>query len=660
MDMNMYSEAAKHQHRKVVSEFVDKYYAIMQQSPEQLFKFYKTQSSFTFSRETDGLSSRATGQEEIRHNIMYILQQFLGPISMISKNQIDHQASRQGGLIVHISGQLVLYDGYCQHFFQSFFLDEQTMPTPGYFVLTDYLRYVDASGSPSLPQCSPPGAQPGMQAGVPVMAPEAMLCQDQCLAPEPPQLGSMQMMQPHGVGQPQAWVPPPRLHPSMMHTVLPQQPPQQLGQMQVHHMMTLPGREPTSAGFPTVAQPLLQPVAATAIAAVESSPSDLGERSRLQDEMQAEVCQEPTKVADTPTTTASEAVRVETGHFENRENDEAEAEVAGDYEEDNEEYDAEQNRSEDVSVTAGDSMGTAKASDEREPLLDDGDPPEAQDSGGGDNSSVPAFTEEARENGSSEAAWAPGETSHGTSEEYPPVEEPRSWASMAGRLKEGGGQLVQSKVQGFGAPAGLAVASSPKAVSSGSTTSASRDRAAERSSGNSEKATGNSEYTVWLWVSRLPMDVPCEAQEVLDCITSYLGEAGRAIEFDRRDPTTQEWANIAVSSQEAADIILQISRDRKLLLRGKALKAEMHKSSYGSGRPRRAGGRSGGEGTSKGSGKSGRGAVADGGDDDRSENRGDGRGAGRGRRPRKGHSSTGEGTGKGGWTAATSNAPRQS
>lgn len=614
MDMNMLSGASPQQknmqHRnppgKVVHEFVEKYYSLMQQSPDQLFKFYKSQSIFTFSRESDGLSSVATGQEEIRHNIMYILQQMLGPIHVISKNQVDHQASRQGGLIVHISGQLVTYDGYVQHFFQSFFLDEQTVPTPGYFVLTDYLRYLDSSASPSLPQCSPPGAQPGMQTGVPVMAPEAMLCQDQCLAPPP--LGPMQMMQPHGVGQQQGWVQQ-RIHPSMMHPVISQQPQPRIG---------APGSDAPSGGFPPVAQPLLQQVnTSTTVPVVESAPCDLAEGARIPEELQPEVA-EP--------------------EIGNSENGEAEAEVGAEYEE---EY---------------------EASDDREPTLDDGDPPEAQDHGGGEHSPMVSCTDEGRDNGTSEA-WAPGENSHATSEECPTVEEPRSWASMAGRLKEGGGQLVQSKVQGYGAPAGLAASSSPKAVSSGST-SASRERAAERNNGTSERngdratTNGSGEYTVWLWVSRLPLDGTLEGQEVLDCITTYLGEAGRALEFDRRDPK-HEWANIAVSSQEAADAILQLSHDRKLLFRGKSLKADVHKSSYSSGRSRRAAGRSGAEGASKGSGKSGRGAVADGGDEDRSESRGDGRGAGRGRRPRKGHSSSAsESTGKGSWSASTSNATR--
>jgi len=257
-------------------------------------------------------------------------------------------------------------------------------------------------------------------------------------------------------------------------------------------------------------------------------------------------------------------------------------------------------------------------------------------------------------------------------------DEPRSWASMAGRLKQGGGQLVQSKVTGYGAPAatpGAATSSKTQpsaAASSGSSAGAAaraQDRAADRGPGSERKAGADNAsspsappantYDVWLWVSRLPVslwaseksaasnDTRAEGQEVLDCISSYLGDAGQAMDIERRDQN-QEWANLAVSSQAAADLILQLSRDRKLLMRGKPLKADIHKQSYA--RRGRSTGRGSAEGASKGSGRGKGGAFEGGGDDDRS---GDGRGKGRARR-RDGRGGKGEGHGgeaPGRWTA---------
>merc|ERR1719323_2146959 len=51
------------------------------------------------------------------------------------------------------------------------------------------------------------------------------------------------------------------------------------------------------------------------------------------------------------------------------------------------------------------------------------------------------------------------------------LEEPPTWASMAGRLQQGGGQLRPSKMQGFGCPAVSKAPSNVFLASSGSASS---------------------------------------------------------------------------------------------------------------------------------------------------------------------------------------------
>lgn len=570
-------------HRQVAHEFVEKYYKLLQQTPEQLYKFYKKHSSFVFSRDADGAQSfSATGQEQIHNGIMVALQPFCGHITMVSKSQIDSQASRQGGLLVLVTGQLVTYDGYCQHFTQSFFLDQQELPTPGYFVLSDFLRYVEPNPVP-VQQC-PPGAQ-SMQPGVPVMPTEAMMCQDQCLLP---QLGGMPMMSPHeigGPGQQEAWMQP-RMHPSMM--------------PQVHTVM---GGEAAANGFP-MAPPLPQnqPMQASHLARQPATGSRMVAAATLEEPSR------PLESAFLANNSAVPEAQNGEGDAEDDGRDEAEAEVELEIDE----YEDEEEFTQEM---------------------------------------IPQLEEmEAREDGDESAA--PEKPLNEQLDGFPDTEgldemayfddlAPRSWASMAGRLKEGGGQLVQSKVQGYGVVAGAA-GSKAAGVAASSGSSGSAARASDRGAA-AERAAG-AEGQVWLWVSRLPQDVGIEAQEVLDCLTSHLGEVGRAVDIERREQN-QDWASVSVSSQEAAELIMQLSRDRKLLLRGRSVKAELQKPLYGNSRRGRTGGRASAEGGSKGAGR-GRGPFEpQGGDEERfGESRGKGRDR---RRPGKGH-----GGDKGGsWTA---------
>jgi len=161
-------------------------------------------------------------------------------------------------------------------------------------------------------------------------------------------------------------------------------------------------------------------------------------------------------------------------------------------------------------------------------------------------------------------------------------QEPRTWASMAGRLQQaGGGQLGPSKTVGFAAapqPRAGAADSTGAAVKGGSRgggSSSSRPSAAAAHHGAAAP-----EGRWWLWVSRLPTDPVAEIEEILDCFNALLAESecydAKALEIERRDPQ-QEWLSLLVSSQDAADALIVLSKSRQILLRGRPLKAEHHR-----------------------------------------------------------------------------------
>lgn len=590
-------------HRQVAHEFADKYYKLLQQTPDQLYKFYKKHSVFVFSRDSDGAQSSSTGQEEIHNGITFALQAFCGHNTIVSRSQIDSQASRGGGLLVLVTGQLMTYDGYCQHFTQTFMLDRQELPTPGYFVLSDFLRYVEVNPVPPVQQCPPGG---------PVMPADGMMMgQDQCL---PPQLGGMQMMAPHDAGG--YGLQPGMSHPSMMQQVHHLDgPTAPVSMVPMDPMLPLPGGEAVPTGFPAV-QPMQAPAPQAASgpnhhrklvnqaasiarggggamveAAVLEEPPHLPEVA---------LAQEPAPTL--PEASGSEVPKVEGADGDTNGRHEADAEV----ELDMEDYEDDEGLAEDMIPQL-----------EEMEAHDDGDRAAGgQDSGAAgvdDLQDVSGYIDE--------FAFFD--------------EQPRSWASMAGKLKEGGGQLVQSKVQGFGMTPGAAAAkATASAVPSSGSAARAQDRAGERGAVSSGSPGG--ELDVWLWVSRLPIDTRIEGQEVLDCISSHLPhDVGCALDIDRKEQS-QEWANVSVSSQEAADFILHLSRERKLLLRGRTIKADVHKVAYLSRQRGRNGAKGSAEGSSKGAGRGRAAALEGGGDDDRSGEgkgeKGEGKGAGRARR----------------------------
>eukprot|EP00928_Gymnodinium_smaydae_P071853 TRINITY_DN55336_c0_g1_i1.p1 TRINITY_DN55336_c0_g1~~TRINITY_DN55336_c0_g1_i1.p1 ORF type:complete len:450 (-),score=90.25 TRINITY_DN55336_c0_g1_i1:40-1389(-) len=197
------------------------------------------------------------------------------------------------------------------------------------------------------------------------------------------------------------------------------------------------------------------------------------------------------------------------------------------------------------------------------------------------------------------------------------VDEPKTWASMAGRLPQGnawgmpqrapawGGRGSASAVTGLPAatpgfpPPGAVTAAASTATPAAAATRAPAAGKGSTGAGNSSAASGasgESRPQAWLWVARLPVNTTpvVENSEIAENFDRILTEAGldaRTVEVDRRD-TSQEWASVLVSTQEAADALVTMSKERKLLLNGKNIKADVHRGVFG----RRAGGRGGGGG----------------------------------------------------------------
>mmetsp|Transcript_54183 Transcript_54183/g.117058 ORF Transcript_54183/g.117058 Transcript_54183/m.117058 type:complete len:522 (+) Transcript_54183:26-1591(+) len=502
---------------EVADIFVKKYYHVLSTKPDEIRKFYKAHSVFSFSRCSGGhgapgasMPISAVGQDKIQEGIMTTLNPF-GPHGCRAEILgMDSQESRWGGVLILVTGCLSMAtaDGtdIKQHFTQSFFLDKQRHPYEGYFVLNDILRYTRPAEAP----------QQAFLGGL-----------------APPPMGPPQPQWPQPVPVSGAFLP---------HGGLPMA------------AVSAPPHSPSP-----VAKAVPADEAALASAMPASTPEDDDEQDQLRTRPQ--VLHEELAVA----------MEEQGKNLDEDEADEHVAEVSLDIEEEEEEE-----LPEDAKETSGDeaAVGEEAAS------------PKA------DGAFAPASGEEQDDldyNGLE--GW-----------EVPPEEQPKTWASMAGRLNsQGGGKLGPSKVQGFVVPA------------------------------ESEN--------IWVWLSRLPSEPVADSQEVLNGLNSCLMELscnGRAVEVDRRDPT-QDWASVCMTSQEAADTLVTLSKDRHLMLRGKLLKAEPHRMGFGGiGRYAHSGGRGG-----RGIGGS-RGGGAGGDDDRRRELRGEGRGDGRGggtrpkRRPRGG------------------------
>ncbi|TKY58943.1 putative G3BP protein [Spatholobus suberectus] len=119
----------------VGNAFVEQYYSILHQEPDQVHKFYH-ESSVLSRPEEDGSMTMVTTTVEINKKILS-LDYTSFRVEILSA---DAQPSYKDGVMVVVTGCLTGSDNLKRKFTQSFFLAPQDK---GYFVLNDVFRYVD-------------------------------------------------------------------------------------------------------------------------------------------------------------------------------------------------------------------------------------------------------------------------------------------------------------------------------------------------------------------------------------------------------------------------------------------------------------------------------------------------------------------------------------
>ncbi|CAL0331252.1 unnamed protein product [Lupinus luteus] len=119
----------------VGNAFVEQYYSILHQNPDQVHRFYQESSVLSRSEE-DGSMTTVTSIADINKKILS--QDYTSfRVEILSA---DAQPSYKDGVIVLVTGYLTGSDNLKRKFAQSFFLAPQDK---GYFVLNDVFRYVD-------------------------------------------------------------------------------------------------------------------------------------------------------------------------------------------------------------------------------------------------------------------------------------------------------------------------------------------------------------------------------------------------------------------------------------------------------------------------------------------------------------------------------------
>ncbi|CAK0861184.1 unnamed protein product, partial [Prorocentrum cordatum] len=475
---------------KVAGNFVKQFYNVMGKNPQDLYKFYKDDSVLCVSRCSMGGGQPGTtvsvkGKREIRNTVSALT---IGKATILN---MDFQETRGGGMLVLVTGFLNIEGTLLvQHFTQSFFLDKQAAPSPGYYVLHDMLRYVSAPAMAQVPIVLAQGC--GM--------PEAAFSHADAMQ------GMQQpMVQQQQQQQPMAQVP--VAEQPMMRGMAP---PQWSGMMRPPPQQPQPQARPHSqqAPVPGVANPAASPSFPSSGGAAASSPRD---DVLAQAALAAAAPAAPAAPAAAPPATPPRGQDGPGRRLRNKAlaEDDQQCERAG-------------QRS-----TGDDAEGDV---DERvaEVSLDIEDEDEEEEEDEEDKQP----DEEADED---EAEVDPGMLLED--------EGPSTWASMASRLKQGSGALGPSKVQGFA----VSAAASPKGPgiadsSSGPGPSAPSAPASALAAPPQARAAAEA----WLWVSRLPQEPAAEAQEVMDALNASLatwGCEGSATQLERREPH-QEWASV--------------------------------------------------------------------------------------------------------------------
>ncbi|KAL6598261.1 hypothetical protein ACP70R_046426 [Stipagrostis hirtigluma subsp. patula] len=115
--------------------FVQQYYHILHEQPEEAFKFYQD-SSILGRPDSNGTMVSVTTLGGINEKIMSM--DFRNCLTKI--DTADPQLSHKDGVLIVVTGSLTSHEGLCRRFTQSFFLAPQE--SGGYFVLNDVFRFI--------------------------------------------------------------------------------------------------------------------------------------------------------------------------------------------------------------------------------------------------------------------------------------------------------------------------------------------------------------------------------------------------------------------------------------------------------------------------------------------------------------------------------------
>ncbi|KAJ0096148.1 hypothetical protein Patl1_16688 [Pistacia atlantica] len=135
VQMAMQADSSALSPEVVGNAFVEQYYSILCQSPDNVHRFYQ-ESSMLSRPDPSSAMTLVTTIKGINDKILSMDYQNF-KVQIFSA---DAQASYNKGLIVLVTGCLVAKDNLRRKFTQSFFLAPQDK---GYFVLNDVFRYVD-------------------------------------------------------------------------------------------------------------------------------------------------------------------------------------------------------------------------------------------------------------------------------------------------------------------------------------------------------------------------------------------------------------------------------------------------------------------------------------------------------------------------------------
>ncbi|PUZ40649.1 hypothetical protein GQ55_9G441400 [Panicum hallii var. hallii] len=119
----------------ISSAFVQQYYNILHEQPDQVHKFYQ-ESSILSRPESNGTMVDVTTLGNINEKIMSM--DFRNCLTEIET--ADAQLSHRDGVLIVVTGSLTSDEGVCRRFTQSFFLAPQE--AGGYFVLNDVFRFI--------------------------------------------------------------------------------------------------------------------------------------------------------------------------------------------------------------------------------------------------------------------------------------------------------------------------------------------------------------------------------------------------------------------------------------------------------------------------------------------------------------------------------------